>query len=186
MAGKSVLDVMQQLLTEWATPREPTYLQEANLNIEMPERCSAEISKGPLLVSDPIPNDLREFWSTFSSAKLFEDVNYGQWGLIIHDHETSLRRTRQLALERPDDAARGDRVIGEFIGDLDQLLVRCNPRESDFGNIVVAIPDGPRGEWYRVADSFLSFLQEYQAYEGQKYWETQFQGRRTEENGAGE
>ena len=179
MAARSVVDIMNQLLTDWDTPRVPRYLQEeANLSIEMPERCSAEKSERPLLVEDGIPEDLRELWDSFSSAKLFEDVNYGQWGLEIFDYETSNQRTREFNRERPQDAADGDRVIGRFIGDLDLLLIRCNPRESDFGSIVVAIRDGFRKEWYRPASSLSSFLEEYASYDGQKYWETQFKGRK--------
>ncbi|MCL4854058.1 MAG: hypothetical protein KJZ78_22090, partial [Bryobacteraceae bacterium] len=65
-----------------------------------------------------IPADLEEFWGTFSSARLFEDVNYGQWGLIVLDYETSNERTQQLLHERPQDVVRGDRAVGKFIGDL--------------------------------------------------------------------
>lgn len=178
MTARSVVDIMNQLLTDWAVPRLPRYLQEAKLGIEMPERCCAEKSKGPLAFDEPIPDDLREFWGAFSSSNLFEDVNYGQWGLEIFDYETSSQRTRELSLERPEDVARGDRVIGRFIGDLDLLVIRCDPRESDFGDVIVALGDGERKEWYRTASSLSSFLEEYASYDGQKYWETQFRGRK--------
>lgn len=82
MTRKSVVDTINRLLADWASPREPTYLREANLEIEMPERCIAAKLTGPQLFSHPIPDDLREFWTNYSSARLFEDVDYGQWGVI--------------------------------------------------------------------------------------------------------
>ena len=184
MTRKSVVDTINQLLADWAAPRKPTYLREAlreaNLEIEMPERCIAEKVTGPQLFSHPIPDDLREFWTNYSSARIFEDVNYGQWGLILLDYDTSNQRTGEFFLERPKDALPGDRVIGKFIGDLDLLVMRCDPAESDFGSILVALLDGGlRKEWYhRVAGSLSAFLEEYASYDGQKYWETQFKGRR--------
>jgi len=174
--GRDVVDVVNQLLTEWATPREPAYLWEAKVALEMPEQCSAERARRPLSLEDCIPADLREFWGTFFSADLFRDVTYGQWGLRLLDYETSNRRTRELNRERPEETRRGDRVIGEFIGDADLLLVRCDPHEPDFGSILVAIGEGWRSEWYPVGDTLSAFLEEYAAYEGQKYWEPQFRG----------
>jgi len=179
MTRTSVVHTINRLLADWASPREPTYFREANLEIEMPERCIADKVTGPQLFSHPIPDDLREFWTNYSSARLFEDVNYGQWGLILLDYDTSTQRTGEFFLERPKDALPGDRVIGQFIGDQDLLVMRCDPAESDCGSILVALRDGFRKEWYhRVADSLSSFLEEYASYEGQKYWEAQFKGRR--------
>jgi hypothetical protein len=187
MARKTVVDTITRLLVDWESPREPTYLREASLAIEMPERCTAEKLRGPLCFSDPIPDDLREFWTTYSSARLFEDVNYGQWGLILLDYDTSVKRTGEFFLERPKDALPGDRVIGQFIGDQDLLVTRCIPGESDFGSILVALRDGWRKEWYhRVAEDLSSFLEEYASYEGQKFWETKFEGRRTGSSVRGE
>ncbi len=178
MAGQSVVDVINQLLTDWATPREPTYRRDTNLRIEMRARCSAEKSRGPLVFDDRIPNDLKDFWGTFFSAKLFEDVDYGQSGLRILDYETSNRRTREFNRDRRDYAVRADRVIAEFIGDPDQLLIRCDTSESDFGSIVIALHEDLREEWHTPASSLSSFLEEYASYEGQWYWEPTFKGRR--------
>lgn len=178
MKAKSLVEIMNRLLLDWAAPKVPTYLQEANL-LDAPQRCSAEKPTKPLFFSHPIPDDLREFWTTYSSARLFEDVNYGQWGLILLDHDMSIQRTGEFFLERPEDALPGDRVIGQFVGDQDLLVMRCIPGESDFGTVLVALRDGWRKEWYhRVADNLSSFLKEYASYEGQKFWETQFEGRR--------
>ncbi len=174
MVGTSVVDVINQLLTDWATPREPEFVQKANLDIETPTRCSAVKARGPLVLGDRIPNDLKEFWGTFFRATLFEEVNYGQWGLRILDYETSNRRTREFNRDRREYAARGDRVIAEFIGDLDLLLMRCDTTESDFGGIIVATDDGKRDEWYRVASSLSSFLEEYGSCDGQQYWKRGF------------
>ena len=174
MAGKSVVSVVNQLLTDWAVPREPGYFHKANLSIRMPQRCSAEKSEKQLVLHDRVPEDLEDFWNAFSCATFFEDVSYGQWGLRILEYGASEERTREFCRSRSKDAVSGDRVIGEFIGDFELLIVRCDPSESDFGSILVALPVDPRNEWYRVASSFLSFLEEYRSNDGQKYWETQF------------
>lgn len=171
------MEILNRLLVEWASPRVPRHLQQLlSKGLEMPMACSAIPAKKPVLVEN-LPEDLQYFWNAFESALLFVDVQYGQWGLRILDHETSNQRTRQFRRERPQDAVRGDRVIGEFIGDLEQLLIRGDTRHADFGTVQVALPAAPRHEFYRVADSFSSFLEKYAFYEGQKYWETQFSDR---------
>ena len=38
--------------------------------------------------------ELRELWASCRSGRLFEDVDYGQWGLVLLDPESSFARTR--------------------------------------------------------------------------------------------
>ncbi len=178
MAGRSVVEVINRLLIDWASPREPEYFQEANLRIKMPERCSAERSKGPLTLGADIPDDLKEFWGRFFSATLFEDVDYGQWGLRLFDYEMSDQLTREFNEERPQDAARGDRVIGRFIGDADRVVIRCITGESDFGSIIIALNEGMRNDWPRPSSSLSSFLEEYSLFDGQKFWEPRYREQR--------
>lgn len=177
MPGRSVVDVMEQLLRDWESAKEPKDVREAKLEIQMPVRCCAEKAGVLPPLSHELPDDLKEFWGAFSYAKLFEDVIYGQSGLVLLGYEMSNQHTRAFNRERSRDVRRGDRVIGTFIGDEDLLLIRCNSRESDSGSILVALRDGWRNEWHTAATSLSSFLEEYALYEGQKYWTPQFRPR---------
>ncbi len=165
MPSRTVVEIMNQLLADWATPRIPEYMQGIRTGVDMPMQCSATEATTPV-VAKHLPEDLESFWSKFFDAKLFEDVNYGQWGLRLLEYETSNQRTRQFNRDRPQDAARGDRVIGEFIGDLEQLVIRCDSSDVNFGHILVALPASPRDEWYRVEERLSSFLDKEAILEG--------------------
>lgn len=121
----------------------------------------------------PLPAELAEFWQSYSTANLFRDVVDGQWGLVLFDFDTSERETAAYRERFFREELPGDRIAGRFIGDSDQLMVRCDPSSSDYGKVIVVI-DGFRSEWYVAADDLASFLALYEKCEGQKYWESQF------------
>lgn len=116
------------------------------------------------------PSDLVEFWEIASTAKLFEDITYGQWGLEIVDPDTAQSVTREFCERRNSDYRLGDLVIGRFLGDLDLLIIRCDPLSHDFGNILVALPIDRRNDWYYVSDSFSIFLDQFTEACGNKFW----------------
>ena len=117
-----------------------------------------------------IPQDLIDFWTSHQSARLFEDRNYGQWGLVIFSPDESASSTREFFEERRSDARVGDLVVGEFLGDSDLLLVRCDCNQEDYAEVIVALPLDPREEWYRVSKSFLNFLSSFGRCGGKKFW----------------
>lgn len=119
----------------------------------------------------PIPADLAEFWSIARSARLFEDMQYGQWGLSILEPRDAQSESRQYSALHRRDAEEGDLVIARFIGDWDLLLARCDRSSDDFGEILVAEPIVKRADWFRPATSFGSFLERYALAGGDKYWE---------------
>lgn len=119
------------------------------------------------------PNDLREFWDIAQSAVLFEDQEYGQWGLKLLDPQMALDVTVRCRSQRQRDFIEGDLIIGEFLGDSDVLVIRCDPTASDFGTVLVALPLDPRSDWDRVAESFGEFLECYTKAGGRKFWERQ-------------
>lgn len=126
-----------------------------------------------LIASELIPSfpcDLVEFWRIACSAKLFEDKSYGQWGLEILDPNSAILATEKLRDQRFRGYVPGDLVLGRFIGDSDLLIIRCDPSCSDFGHVLVATSIDPRHEWYRVADSFSTFLDMYIKAGGDKIW----------------
>lgn len=116
------------------------------------------------------PTDLRQFWQLSRSAKLFEDITSGQWGLEIQSPEESVQATKAFQSNRPKDTARGDLIVGRFIGDSDLLLVRTDPEATDFGTVIVAGPIDPRADWDTIAGSFGEFLNRYVETRGDMYW----------------
>lgn len=114
-----------------------------------------------------VPDEPRHLWSTSRNSRLFEDVEYGQWGLVLLSPEDAATRTAEFRSARPDDAARGDIVIGEFLGDLELLVLA-----EDGTGVLVVLPLDPRGDWYRAAPSLAAFLLRYRESLGDKYWES--------------
>jgi hypothetical protein len=108
---------------------------------------------------------LVEFWTHARDAQLFVDIDFGQWGLKLLSPDASRARTTNLIDLRPHDVESTDVVIGEFIGDLDLLVIPEN------GSVVVALPLDPRADWYTVAPDLATFLDDYWANGGDKYWE---------------
>ena len=113
-----------------------------------------------------VPTELRWLWLTSRTVRLFEDVEYGQWGLVLLSPEQAAARTIEFYDTYPDDAVRGDIVIGEFLGDLELLVL-----SGDGEGVLVALPLDPRAHWYRVAPSLTEFLIKYRTALGSKYWE---------------
>jgi hypothetical protein len=119
------------------------------------------------------PTNLREFWTIARTARLFEDQEYGQWGLEIIGPKQAAETTARCKIRRRRDYIEGDLVIGSFIGDSDLLLIRGDPAAKDFGKVLVALPLDPRIEWYKAAESFGAFLDIYVKTGGDKFWTKQ-------------
>src|SRR6266511_1220858 len=66
-----------------------------------------------------------ELWNNAASLRLFEDVDYGQWGLVMLTWERAIEMTELQMDTRSGQMAVGDLVVGEFLGDSDLLLLRC-------------------------------------------------------------
>lgn len=116
-----------------------------------------------------LPADLLRLWEHTRSARLFEDVDYGQWGLILLSPADSAARTKRENVSRPADFRPDDLVIGEFLGDQDLLVLA--PSEAGDRRVLVALPLDEREDWFGVADSLDQFLERYSASSGDKYWE---------------
>ena len=104
-----------------------------------------------------------------ASPPLFEDVEYGQWGLVVLSPRESAERTMSEREARAGDFRDGDIVIAEFLGD-QELLIRSAPEEPESG-VLVALPLDPRADWYPVAQDLADFFDRYLESGGQKYWE---------------
>lgn len=116
-----------------------------------------------------IPEDLTELWRTSRAARLFEDIEYSQWGLRILSPEASVNRTLRERDARPFDLAPDDIVFAEFLGD-QELLVRAHGQQED--GVLVALPLDDRSDWYHAGRDVAEFLERYLASAGEKYWES--------------
>jgi len=108
---------------------------------------------------------LTAWWRTCAEADLFVDLDYGQWGLRLLAPANSATRTASARSERPSEFEVGDVVLGEFLGDLDLLVI-----ESD-GPVRIALPLDLRADWPRPAADLKAFLRSYVDSGGDKYWE---------------
>ena len=118
-----------------------------------------------------VPPSLAEFWTVAAGARLFEDVMYGQWGLVLLSPDAARARTADFVKRRPRDALPGDLIVGHFSGDQELLLVRCDPGVPDYSQVLVALPLDRREDWYQAASDFGAFLIEYERAQGAKFWE---------------
>jgi hypothetical protein len=117
-----------------------------------------------------VPSDILEFWSACRQARLFEDIDYGQWGLLLLSPAASAARTALERHQRSADIFSEDIVIGEFLGDQELLIVA--PSEVHSRRLLVALPLDERAEWPGVADNLGAFLVAYLDHTGNKYWES--------------
>lgn len=132
--------------------------------------CSATFREdASWALDEEVPAELRELWEVCGGARLFTDVDYGQWGLVLLGPEVSWRRTLDQLDYAPDDMRPGDVVIGEFLGDSELLIYA--PSEAGDSRILVSLPLDAREDWYRVGSSLEEFLVMFVEHQGQKFWE---------------
>lgn len=120
-----------------------------------------------------LPDDAVDLWSAASGARLFEDKDFGQWGLVLLDPRTSRERTTEERVSRPSEYRDDDVVIGTFLGDQELLVIA--PSERGRRRILVALPLDERRDWFGVAPSLAAFLESLFRAGGQKYWEAEVQ-----------
>jgi hypothetical protein len=116
-----------------------------------------------------LPDDLLALWAATREARLFEDVEYGQWGLVLLPPETSAARTARELADRPRDMRPDDIVVGEFLGDL-QLLV-LEPDTTRGARALIALPLDGREDWPVAGESLGDFLATYLDNNGEMFWD---------------
>ncbi len=164
----SISDVLRRLESTWGQPRPAQHGGQATF---FKLRCAVTWGAATVPESIRLPEGLSEFWASASGARLFVDEDYGQWGLILHEPVHARAATERLHLERQRDHRNGDLVVGEFKGDSDLLLVRCDPSDDDFGSVLVVPPLDSRDEWEVVAPNLRVFVEALEVEQGQKFWE---------------
>ena len=118
-----------------------------------------------------LPGDLERLWTKTSGLRLFEDIKDGQWGLVLWGPAGALRKSPMEISRRKIDFRSGDLVVGEFLGDADLLVIRCDRGADDFGKAMIALEIDPRDEWPTVGKSTLEFLEKFIDASGDKFWE---------------
>ncbi len=119
-----------------------------------------------------VPDELVALWDVASSLRLFEDLTYGQWGLVVLPPSAALEETESRTRSGPSERIRpGDLVVGRFLGDSDILLLRCNRGADDFGRVLVELPIYARSQWPLVGATLDEFLRRYIREAGEKFWE---------------
>jgi len=164
--------ILERLKSEWSTPKMANH---AGKPVAVPLGCSFECPSTEerlkaVMNIVSLPQSLLDFWRSNDGASLFEDHEYGQWGLRIFTTLDSISKTANFMTERPAECRSGDLVIGEFLGDSDQLIIRCDRTLPDYGSVLVALPLDARDVWDVAAASLETFLTTYASTHGEKFW----------------
>lgn len=150
-------------------------LQEGSNTVELVSYIDNKISWEKQEIENQLsinlPNMLVGLWNKTGGLHLFEDKKYGQSGLIIWSPRKTLEQQKQYRDYREDDFFDGDLVIGEFLGESDLVIMRCDKLSIDFGEVLIALPIDPRKDWHKVASSLSEFLEKFIENNGDKYWE---------------
>ncbi len=164
----SISDVLRRLESAWGQPRSAQHGDALTFF-----KLGCAITWGAAVIPDSIdlPEHLSEFWASAAGARLFVDEEYGQWGLVLFQPEEARTATDRLHLERQRDHRPGDLIVGEFRGDSDLVLIRCDPDADDFGSVLVVPPLDSRDDWVVAAANLLAFVETLESEQGQKFWE---------------
>lgn len=123
-------------------------------------------------LSVKLPADLQQFWNMTSSLVMYWDVTDGQWGLVLWSPDQILvRHPWWYSIRRLEDWRPGDLIIGEFLGDSDLPILRCDPTSADFGTVLISSPLESRSDWAVAAPTLCEFLEGFWKAMGEKYWE---------------
>ncbi|MEN6670568.1 SMI1/KNR4 family protein [Psychrobacter sp. B38] len=119
-----------------------------------------------------LPVGYKEFLRISNGAFLFLNKKYGQAGLNFYNLEEFENKVNfWLSSYRSNSLIKGDLIIGEFLGDSDFVILRCDQEADDYGAIVISHPYDERKNWFYVKDGFTKFLSDFVRAEGDKYWE---------------
>jgi len=94
--------------------------------------------------------------------------------ILLSPNQIITEQEKRIA-QRKSDFRPGDLIIGEFLGDADLLILRCDATSPDFGNVMIALPLDSREEWDLAGLTLESFLNQLIAANGDKFWENQTQ-----------
>lgn len=108
-----------------------------------------------------LPMELRQLWMCASEVriKMLEEGNCMGSGIYISSPIDVLDYHRdKISEDALEGYIDGDLVIGERIGDLMYLVVRCKHDEADFGTVLLSNPIDQRKDWQVVGGTITEFL----------------------------
>lgn len=153
---------------EWQTPRDGIGDNPFTLGCSLDDPARVDEISDAWRGQD-VPGELVELWSTSRESRLFEDVDYGQWGLHLLSPSMCGSRTAVERLARPGEYRADDVIVGEFLGD-QELLLLC-PSEVGQRRVLVALPLDQRSEWHAAGTGLADLLSGYLDHMGDKFWE---------------
>ena len=167
----SVHEIIEKIHNEWEI--EPKKAIQRGMECPFPLQCSLNLKSKiyPQIPQVLLPKVLEDFYTVSNGADLFKDQEYGQWGLKLYSIEEVTFASKIYKSNRKNDALQSDLIIGEFYGDSDLLLVRCDPNSDDYGSILVVLPVDQRQDWYIIANTFEEFINKFYESQGDKFWE---------------
>ncbi|MFE6736206.1 hypothetical protein [Microbacterium sp. NPDC057650] len=140
--------------------------------LRLASRASAPATTDELELAErgmPVPPEIRSLWSTSAESWLFEDLDYGHWGLHLFSPGASVVRTSTEGTARPREFRLDDVVVGEFLGDGDLLLYApSEPRER---RCLIALPLDARHDWPAAGSTLAEVFERLLEAGGDKYWE---------------
>lgn len=163
----SVVGALERYLAE-PSPSEGTTTNPFKLMSSLDVQASA-VEIADAWPRGGLPSDAVELWSASREARLFEDIEYGQWGLVLLSPGASAERTALERSARASDLRADDVVLGEFLGDQELLVLA--PSESGPRRVLIALPLDERSDWHGAAGCLSDFLDLYFEHAGDKFWE---------------
>ena len=136
--------------------------------------CSFDRPATPAEIASAWPggrvlDELVRAWSTSRHSRLFEDIDYGQWGLVLLSPAKAAERTAEQRAQRPNAYRADDVVLGEFLGDQELLVIAQSG--ADRGHVLIALPMDDRPDWPVAASSLTDFPGRYLDALGAKFWD---------------
>ncbi len=118
---------------------------------------------------DGVPDELRALWRRCRTARLYGDVDYGQWGMVLLSPARCRELTQQYREISERDAAPGDLVVCEFLGDWERAIYARDAVGEP--RVLIADPLECRADWSVAGPSLVALLQGFLVAAGDKYWE---------------
>jgi hypothetical protein len=156
--------LIEKLKVDWTIPK--TTINDGE---ESFFKFACEFGLGIEINDERIPLELQKFYTISNGAVLFKDVDFGQWGLKIISYDDLTQFNNYTRSWRGDDIEDTDLIIGEFLGDLDLVLISL--AEYDYGQVIICPEIDKRKDWFFLKINFGEFLQKYFESEGDKFWE---------------
>lgn len=118
---------------------------------------------------DDVPDELRALWRRCRTARLYCDVDYGQWGMVLLSPARCRELTQQYRVSYERDAEPGDLVVCEFLGDSERAIYARDAAGEP--RVLIVEPLDRRADWWVAGPSLVALLQGFLVAGGDKYWE---------------